>query len=261
MERILVLNGLESCGFRFVKSFQGKYDIKFLEPLELKRFLHDLTMLDDIYDVVINNMEIGFFNTRNYDYMNDINVRLNEYISTRFKKAKIILMSSQFVYKSSEALKDEDYTTQPETEYGKTKLEAEKIIKKHDSYIIIRRGFSYGKCTMNLYMDIINALRSHTPIKLNSNVYINPVLNSDLADITEMLIDDDNDIYNVAGDEYMTLYDMGNIICNYLKESCNFIKISYIKNLNYAISSERIKKKYNYKFFNISDDDILIMQR
>ncbi len=261
MERILVLNGLESCGFRFIKSFQGKYDIKFLEPFELKRFLHELTMLDDVYDIIINNMEIGFFNTRNYNYMYDINVRLNNYISTKFKKAKLIFMSSQFVYKSSDDIKDENYATEPETEYGRTKLDAENIIKGRDSYVIIRRGFSYGKCTMNLYMDIINALRSHMPIKLNNNVYINPVLNSDLAIITEMLINEDRDIYNVASDEYMTLYDMGNIICNYLKETCNFIKIPYSISLNYRISSEKVKKKYGYKFFNISDDDILIMQR
>ncbi|WP_287950041.1 hypothetical protein [Acidiplasma sp.] len=41
--------------------------------------------------------------------------------------------------------------------YGKTKIKAEQAVKQNDHFIIIRRGMTYGKCTYNIYTDILTA--------------------------------------------------------------------------------------------------------
>ncbi len=262
MEKILILDGDESFGFRFAKDYMNKYNVKILYPrLNFVNFIDEILSLNDEYDFIINNFEIGFYN-KNSELL-PLNSKVQEVINDKFKNGKKIFMSSQFVYKSGEGKKDELYKIEPETVYGKTKYDAEKTLIKNNNYLIIRRGLTYGKCTYNIYTDILTAIRSGIPLKLNNNVIINPLLNEDLSFLTEKIMNTfNNEIFNICSDEYMTLYNFGDKIYGFIKnENSNFIKTFYENNLNYNMDNSKIKKILNFKFSGLSDINFLTFYR
>ncbi len=262
VEKILILDGDESFGFRFSKDYMSKYKIKILYPRpNLINFINDVLSLNDEYDFIINNFEIDFYN-KNSELL-PLNSKIQEVINNKFKNGKKVFMSSQFVYRSGDDKKDENYKIEPETAYGKTKCEAEKKVMENNNYLIIRRGLTYGKCTYNIYTDILAAIRSGIPLKMNGNIIINPLLNKDLSCLTEKIINDySNEIFNISSDEDMTLYCFGNKIYNSIRESnSNFIKTFYKNNLNYNMDNSKIKRKYSFKFSGLSDTDFLTFHR
>ena len=262
MEKILIIDENESTGFRFIKEFSEKYDLTWLDPRSnFYDFIDKISNMPDIYDFVINNFDIYFF-SKNQNLI-DLNYKVQVLIDNIFERAKKILLSSQFVYGSSEKPRDETSDTYPETYYGKTKLNAENEVMKTNNYIIFRAGMAYGKCLHNIYTDILAAIRSDIPMKLNANVFINPTSNQDEAKIIEKAIrDSDNDIYNTGSGDNITMYDFGNLIYNSIKsKDSNFIKTYNEKSLNYSINSEKICRKYNFKFSSIGDINFLTFLR
>ena len=252
MEKILIIDAGESTGFRFIKEFSGKYDLTWLDPRSnFYEFIDKINTMPDVYDYVINNFDIYFF-SKNQNLI-DLNYKVQILIDNIFRRARKILISSQFVYSSSEKMKDEASDTDPDTYYGKTKLNAENEVKKTGNYIIFRSGMAYGKCMHNIYTDILAAIRSGIPMKLNANVYINPTLNQDESTAIEKAIHDtDNEIYNTGSGDGITMYDFGNLIYRSIKsKNSNFIKIYNDVPLNYRINSGKICNRYNFKFSSI----------
>jgi len=262
MEKILILDGDESFGFRFSKDYMSKYQIKILYPRSnFINFIDNILSLNDEYDFIINNFEIDFYN-KNQELL-ELNSKVQDVINKKFKNGKKIFISSQFVYKSNENKKDENYEISPETKYGKTKYEAEKKLMENNNYIIIRRGLTYGKCTYNIYTDILAAIRSGIPLKLNDNIIINPLLNEDLSYLTEKIMNNyNNSIFNISSEESMTLFNFGNKIYNFIKnKNSNFIKTFYEKNYNYNMDNSKVKKIFNFKFSDLSDINFLTFYR
>lgn len=77
--------------------------------------------------------------------LNKVNVLLTEKIVNTFSNAKIIYCSTVAVYPYDNGLKTEISLEGPHTEYGKSKLEAERIVKMHNNYAIVRFSSIYGK--------------------------------------------------------------------------------------------------------------------
>jgi len=249
MSKILILDGDESFGFRFAKDYGTTDKIMFLFPLKgIEYFVESLMALPDDYDFIINNFDIPFF-SKTSQYTEMI-FRIQEIINEKFHHGKKILLSNQLVYSSSELPKKEDYTTIPETVYGKTALKAEQSVKQNVHFLIIRRGITYGKCTYNIYTDILTAIRGKIPLKLNNDIKVNPVLNSDLCSgVNKTMRNTDREIINMAEDEVMTLYEFGNTIYSSIREGpCPFIKTYSGKNLNYNMDMSRAKKVYGLNF-------------
>jgi dTDP-4-dehydrorhamnose reductase len=249
MARILILDGDDSFGFRFAKDYGISNEIRLLEPLKgIERFIESITCLPDSFDFIINNFDMPFY-YKNTNYM-QMNAKIQEMLDEKFHNGKKILLSSQFVYSSSPKPKNENSATVPETEYGKTRLEAEQSIKLNEHFLIIRRGLTYGKCTYNIYTDILAAIRAKMPMKLNNNIRVSPILNSDLALIVNKTMKDlDRDIINAAGEETMTLYEFGNRLYSSIHDDkCPFIKTYGEKPLDYTMDMTRISNLYGLKF-------------
>ena len=114
---------------------------------------------------------------------------------------------------------------------------------------------TYGKCTYNIYTDILTAIRSKMPVKLNNNIILNPVLNSDLSLIVDKIMKNmDRQIINVASDEAMTLYEFGSRLYGSVNDdTCPFIKTYTGKNLDYRMDMSMIHKLYNLEFTGLED--------
>ena len=95
--------------------------------------------------------------------LDSVNVRLVEAISKQFSKAKFIFCSSVSVYKESKDAITENSVTEPNNDYGKSKLKGEAIIKRHYKYAIVRISSMYGvnmKLTTFLPLIVIQALNN-----------------------------------------------------------------------------------------------------
>jgi hypothetical protein len=258
MRNTLILDGDESFGFRFAKDFGDIYKIHLLYPRSgMANFLQSIMSLHDDFDYIINNFNVPFYSS-NTAYINMID-RIQEIINSRFKNGKKILISSQMVYSSSPEPKTEESITIPETEYGRIMLNAEKLARDNEHYIIIRSGMVYGKCTYNIYTDILTAIRGNIPLKLDNHVILNPVLNSDLSTVVERAMNGiDRDTVNAAGDDAITLYQFGKHLYYSVRDGeCPFTGIGKGSPLNYCMDSDRVKNMYKIKFTGLEDMDFL----
>jgi dTDP-4-dehydrorhamnose reductase len=258
MRRILVIDADESFGFRFAKDFGTRDKIQMLYPLRgIEEFLESLMSLNDEFDFIINNFDIPYY-SKQYKYM-EMNYKVQELINEKFKKGKKILISNQLVYKSSQSPKNEKSATEPETEYGMAKLKAEEAVRKNAHFIIIRSGIIYGKCTYNIYTDILAAIRGKIPMKLNNDIAINPVLNSDISLIVYKVMDNDSNlIINAASDETMTLYEFGCKLYSSIHSSpCPFIKTYSGTKLDYTLDTSMVHRLYNLNFTNLEGINFL----
>ncbi len=261
MKSILLMDGEESFGFRFAKDFADIYKIYLLYPQKgMENYIESIMELHDGFDYIINNFNVPFYSTN----MNMEMVKaVQKLINSRFEHGKKILISNQMVYSSSLEQKTEKSITEPETTYGKVMLNAEELVRSNDHYIIARSGMAYGKCTYNIYTDILTAIRGNIPLKLDNNVILNPVLNSDLSIIVGRALDDiDRDTINAGGDDAMTLYQFGKHLYDSIRnDRCPFISLNNRQPLNYSMSSNRVKSMYKIRFTGMEDMDFLNFMR
>ncbi len=261
MSKILILDGDESFGFRFARDYGNTDKIQLLFPLKgVEKFVESIMDLDDDYDFIINNFDIPFY-SKNKQYL-EMNYKIQEIVNEKFHNGKKILLSSQLVYSSSAFQKKENYATIPETEYGKAKLKAEQLAKENGHFLIIRRGMTYGKCTYNIYTDILTAIRAKIPIKLNADITINPVLNSELSiGVARAMRNMDREILNIAGEEKMTVYEFGRkLYYSIHDDTCPFIKSCIGQSLDYSMDISRAKQLYGLRFTGLEAIDFMNFQ-
>ncbi|MEM0139483.1 MAG: sugar nucleotide-binding protein [Ferroplasma sp.] len=257
MKKILLLDGDESFGFRFYKDNINLYSIKAIHGSRgILELFKNLLEMDSDFDYVINNFELPFYsNKHEFDLYN---IKVQEAINSKFPDAFKILMSSQLVYADSDMKKDENSILRPKTDYGKTKLEAEKLVMPDKESLVIRRGITYGKCTSNIYTDMLAAIRGHIPLKLNNSILFNPVLNSDLSAAVRVLIDKSKcGIYNAGSSDVMTLYDMGSKLCSMLRPDGSCFTPDNNTKMNFNIDSSKIEAGTGIRMSSLTEIDFL----
>lgn len=258
MFKILIIDADESFGFRFAKDYGNNETIHLLYPLKgIEKFAESLMDFNDNFDFIINNFNIPYYSKKTE--LMQMNYKVQEIINEKFHNSKKVLISNQLVYSSSKFPKKEDFSTEPETEYGKTKLKAEEAVRKNNHFLIIRSGLIYGKCTYNIYTDILTAIRGKIPMKLNNDVIINPVLNSDLSLIVYNAMKNlNNSIMNVASNEAMTLYEFGCRLYSLINSNpCPFIKTYTGNNLDYAMDTSMVHSINDLNFTGLEGSNFM----
>jgi UDP-glucose 4-epimerase len=79
-----------------------------------------------------------------HDELYEVNVNLTQQIINQFSKSKIIYISSASIFDSHSDPIKESSENQPQSEYAKSKLEAEKIVFKTQNAVIFRLSSLYG---------------------------------------------------------------------------------------------------------------------
>ncbi len=148
------------------------------------------------------------------------------------KNIKIVLISTDFVFDGKKGLYSEEDEPNPINYYGLTKLEAERLVKKHDNYLIIRtaRIFGISKYKDNFLIFVIKKLRKNEEIKIVGDQYGSPTLANDISRIIKQLIKKNaRGLYNVVGSDTISMYEFA-------------LKIAKVFNLN-AHLIKKIKSK------------------
>jgi dTDP-4-dehydrorhamnose reductase len=165
-------------------------------------------------DIIIHTAGIT-----NVDYCEDhredawkINVEGTKNIIDISKKigSKIIFISTDYIFDGKNGPYQEEDEPNPINWYGKTKLEAEKLVESSNlEYIITRTTVLYGldKYKLNFVTWIINELKNGRKIRVVTDQYGTPTLADNMAEILlQLILKDKQGIYNVVGSDLINRY-------------------------------------------------------
>lgn len=127
--------------------------------------------------------------------------------------AKLILLSSSFVFSGDTDLYVEESTRDPVNVYGETKVAAEDIVREAAvTSIIVRIDQPYGWSTdwqsPTMVEWVLNRLdKEDGPLGVFSDWRNNPVYNTDVAACIQLLLGTtDSEIYHIVGPEHISRY-------------------------------------------------------
>lgn len=170
-------------------------------------------------DLIVNT--IGFPSVdkceTNPELTEKINVQGTKRIVDACKKfnTKIVYISTAFVFENDQKIYDESNEPNPINNYGKEKLECEKIIEYSDlPYLILRTDQIYGwglkGQKQSFVSNVLSKLRNNEKIEVCRDWYNNPTHVKDIADCVNILIKKEKTgIYHLVGSSYVNRYEWG----------------------------------------------------
>lgn len=170
-------------------------------------------------DVVIHCAAVGsvdyteshFTETRNVNVLGTENVLK----ASQDHKALLVYISTNAVFDGSSPPYDETHHRQPVNRYGSIKREAENLVMASRNWLIIRPfmlyGYPYPGGRSNWLTAILSLLSGGETVKLVDDTYWQPSLALDVAQAIWQLIElgKVEEVYHVASDERMSLYEFG----------------------------------------------------
>ncbi len=198
-------------------------------------------ILDIAPNYIINCLSLDDFqlNEDNKKESWDYNVGTIEALSKGafMTESKLIFFSTDNIFDGNSGPYNEDDLANPINYYGKTKLGSENYcISNNVQFVSIRIPEYYGNNNStgtNIFYKIIN----DNKIELATNIFTSPVLLDDIALGVLKIIDKNKlGIYNFAGLDYISEYDYGMMIKEYL--SLNKVEI-----FSYSYDSKKSKTK------------------
>lgn len=184
-----------------------------------------------------------------------INCKLVKFLSEMSKKFnfKFVHISSDHVYKGKKnKLNNEKSKIFAVNKYAKTKILAEKYLKKLKNFLIIRTNFTGKK--KNTFIDLlIKSIKTKKKIKLFHDMYTSTLdVNSCAKIIIDLASLRSKGIYNVGSRNMMSKKNFAISVSNNLNKkmkyesvSCDIQKVSRGKNL--GLNVNKIEKKIGYK--------------
>jgi len=180
----------------------------------------DITDMDEIYDVFQKTSPdvvvytAAFIDVdgceRDQKKAFSVNVRGTEKIARISKRfhAKLVYVSSDYVFDGKKGMYVEDDTVHPVNYYGKSKLLGEEQVKAWCSdFLICRTAVVYGVDKKNFALWLVDSLSKGKKVRIVDDQFVSCTLNSDLAEqIFALITNDASGIFHTAGRERMSRY-------------------------------------------------------
>lgn len=179
--------------------------------------------------------------------------------------AKLIYISSDYVFSDSDIPYNEEDKVSPLNIYGELKVAAEQSIKEEmDNYIIARTTNVYGwdpeTKTPNFFMGLYRKLKEGVEVGVPSALFGNPTYVEDLARALVELADADNTgTFHIVGPECLNRYQWATLICDSLECDKKLIKkIDSFKNipqrpLKAQLSTSKLKSRIGWQLRNFEE--------
>ena len=143
----------------------------------------------------------------------EINVRGTEHIAKlcALYQAKLLFLSTEYVFSGDQGYYREDDAPQPTTHYGQTKWEAEQAVAREaEQWSILRTSLVYGwpmaANRSNLVTRLLDSLRSGRPFHGYTDMYRSPVYVEDVVEgIIKLAQGDYSGVHHVAGPEWVNI--------------------------------------------------------
>jgi len=125
--------------------------------------------------------------------------------------AKLIYISTDYVFDGEKGMYKENDQTHPVDYYGETKLKGEKVVKEIcDDYLIVRPSVLYGRnpVKLNFVTWVIKELKEGNKINIVKDQFNTPTLADDLAElILELIKKEKWGIFHISGSERISRFD------------------------------------------------------
>jgi dTDP-4-dehydrorhamnose reductase len=139
---------------------------------------------------------------------------LEQFAPTR---ATIVYFSTEYVFDGVNGPYREDAPIHPISVYGRTKAEAETLVRDYPrGWLILRTTVVYGyePSGRNFLMQTLNKLRASEPMRVPADQISSPTFNFNLAQATVELIERGHTgTFHVAGNEIMSRDEFARVIC------------------------------------------------
>jgi dTDP-4-dehydrorhamnose reductase len=170
-----------------------------------------------------------------------INVEGTKHIAelSRKHKAFLIFVSTDYVFSGKKGMYTETDETKPINYYGKTKLEAEKIVRDLMSeWCIARPSVIYGSVPaagkINFALWVLEKLRNCEKINIITDQIISPTFNTNLAEmILEVAQRRLTGIYHLSGATPLNRYDFACLLAETFQLDKNLIKPAKSEEMNW----------------------------
>ena len=165
----------------------------------------------------------------NHALAHEINVvGVQNIIKATSKRVKIIQMSTDYVFEGKDGPYCETSPTHPISYYGRSKLEAENILRGAlNPYSIIRGSVLYGdslNAKSNFFAWVYDSLSKNKNIKVVTDQTSNPTWLQSLSDaIMKMILLNGEGIYHFGSDDYLNRYDFAVLIATVFGFDTNLI--------------------------------------
>jgi dTDP-4-dehydrorhamnose reductase len=248
--RVLITGASGFVGKNLLKTLPPDFDIFGTHHSNKKDFLHflDITIsknVDEIFENVKPNIVIHTAALPNVNYCEE-NRTLAKKINLDGTKniirgciregAKLVFISTDYVFDGEDGPYSEDAQTNPLNYYGELKLQAEEEIKKNlGDYLIIRTTNIYGfdSESKNFVMFVLEKLESRLEVVVANDQYGNPTYVEDLSRaIKELIIKKKTGVYNVAGPDNISRVEFGQTVAEVWGFDLDLIRGKTTKELN-----------------------------
>lgn len=193
--------------FQFIPLSKTKVDITKKEPISKALQTIDFDIM--LHLAAYTNVDLA---ENQPDIAWKVNVEGTRHIFESIKqlKKKIVFISTDFVFDGENPPFFEDSPPNPLSVYGKTKLEAEKIIGNEG--MIVRISYPYRaqfQAKMDLVRSIFQTLQKKGPIQAVTDQIITPTFIDDIAySLRHLLHNFDHGIFHVVGQNSLSAYDL-----------------------------------------------------
>ena len=136
---------------------------------------------------------------------------------------QLIHLSTDFIFDGAAGPYNEEAEPNPLSQYGRTKLEGELVVKNSDAHwVIIRTILVYGIVSdmsrSNIVLWAKGALESNKPINVVNDQWRMPTLAEDLADGCLLAIEKNaHGVFNISGKDMMTVSELVSQVADYWK--------------------------------------------
>ena len=186
----------------------------------------DGAQLDALYsvaqpEVVVHLAAMADVGTaeRNPEIAAAVNATATETITRLCQRhaARLVFVSTEYVFDGLNGPYRENDPPSPNTQYGRTKFEAEQAVASLASnWSILRTSIVYGwpaPGRRNFVPWLVERLRNGEAYHAPANVHRSPVYVEHLVDGIERLVEvDDTGIHHVAGSDWITMYDFAVVV-------------------------------------------------
>lgn len=177
-------------------------------------------------------------------YKVNVNATRNIAISSQKAKAKLIYISTDYVFDGNKGYYAEEDETNPINFYGLTKLKGEEEVRKHCSnYLILRSSVNFGwhPYKQSFATWVITSLEHGETISVVTNHYNTPTLTNNLAQVIKEAMEKDLvGLYHASGAERINRYKFAIKIAhkfNLPEEIIKPIKMKDLKSLGIWIAN------------------------
>jgi dTDP-4-dehydrorhamnose reductase len=139
--------------------------------------------------------------------------------------SKFLYISTDYVFDGTkEGLYESDDTKNPQSVYGKSKDESEKIVINYNKSFIVRISWAFGLNGNNFVKTMLKLGKTKDKISVVNDQFGSPTYTADLAILLcDMIETEKYGVYHATNEGYCTWYDFANKIFEYSKININVI--------------------------------------